>query len=464
MPTYAVTIAGTSKELQESWNLRAATNSRHVLSFEVLSAAGTYRPALNDEVLLTENGTRIFGGVINQLRERGSAGFGGTAMTCSCSAVDFNALADRRLINGINPSQSLKATLQAIEPFLTPYGVALDAAQVTGPTLAAIPWVFMKVNEILDQLTDLTNGYRWEIDYNKAFRMFLPTAVAAPFNLVDGDGNAIGDIEVEPSRNDYATKVWVLGGGTSPYVAQANDGGPTSAMVEAVVQYPDVFDTTILDGLAVSILAQRQAQPRTVRYTTRRTGLKPGQSQTLTIPSHSISAVTFTITEIETRGVGASIVDRTVTLVEGTLNAPSWRDVYKQWAGGGTGASSGTVVFSGGVTPGPAFLGGSRNTSIAANPAAYVPVPDFVPFTAATSFSGRVRADAWTRDAAISVTLRLRNVTDSTTTGTSSVVTSQTATEVTFNVTITAGKTYRLEMLSSANSKGVFGIGVLESL
>jgi hypothetical protein len=86
-----------------------------------------------------------------------------------------------------------------------------------------------------------------------------------------------------------------------------------------------------------------------------------------------------------------------------------------------------------------------------------------VPFTATTSFGGRVRAQIFTRNAGVTVTARLFNVTDAVAVATSSGVTSQTATEVTFLVSITEGKTYRLEVLSSSSGEGVFGIGVLES-
>jgi hypothetical protein len=463
MPTYAVTIGGASKQIREGWTLRETINGRNTLSFEVTSLDGSYRPALGAEVIITEDGTRIFGGNIDQPSESGRAGHGGTAMTTSCSAVDFNALANRRVLTGIIPTGTLKAALLQVGGFLAPYGVSLDAAQVTGPTLPVMTFGFSYLNELFDQFAVLSGGYVWEVDYNKTLRMFLPASTAAPFNLVDGDGNATGDITVEPSRVNYANKVYVLGGGDLPYCATASDGGPDSLLVEAIVRYPDVLDPAVLDALAPQELARRLLQPRTVRYTTRQTGLKPGMTQTLTIPSHGISAGIFLITEIQTRAITYNQVERDLTLIEGSLNGPDWRDVYKTWAGGGSG--TGTVtVGSGGASAavGTHHLGGSRDRSVSKNPAAWVPVIDYMPFVARASFTGTVRAEAWARDAGISVTLRLWNVTDSTA-QTASPVTGTTAQPVTFNVSIVAGKTYRLEMLASAASKGVYVIGALES-
>ncbi len=459
---YAVTIAGVSKQILDGWGLRETVNGRNALSFGVLSVDGSYRPAKHDEVVLTEGGVRIFAGNIDQPSETGT-GHGGTAMTTTCSAVDFNALADRRFFTGVIPAGTLKAALQQIDDLLTAYGVTLDPAQVDGPGLPDITAGYSRLDQLLNHFSVLGGGYIWEIDYNKTLRMFLPGAAPAPFNLIDGDGNALGDITVTPSRNQYANKVYVIGGGEVPYVATASDGGPASLLIEDAIRYPDILDAGVLDALAPQDLARRLLQPRTVTYSTKRTGLKPGMTQQLTIPAHGISAVTFLIVEIETKGESVNDVIRTITLVEGSLNAPDWREVYRTWAGGGTG--TGTIITGSGgpsIAVGTTYLGGSRNTSVAPSPAAWMPVPEYVPFTAQATFGGRVRAQIRARNAGVTVTCRLFNVTDSTVVAVSSGVTSTTATEVTFLTGITVGKTYRLEVLSSAGAEGVFGIGVLE--
>jgi hypothetical protein len=460
MATYALTIEGASKRMQEGFVIRELINGRNTINFGFASLDGSYRPALRDEVVLTEDAVRIFGGNIDQPTERSAAGHGSALLT-NVSAVDFNALADRRVVNGTLLAGTLKEKLEELEPFLTPYSVALDAGQVTGPSVPELTSTFMKISAILDRYSTLS-GYVWEIDYNKELRMFSPASTVAPFDVVYGDGTA-RNITVEPSTNDYANSVWIIGGGSSPYIAQQDDGGSLADLVEAVVQYPDITDTAVLDDLAVQVLAQFMELPRTIRYTTRETGIKPGMIQNVTIPAHGLSAVTCLITEIETRAITTSVVERTVTMVEGTVNGSSWRDVYKQWAGG-SGPSSGVVVFGGGDTlSSPVYLGGSRNTTILRSPAGWAPVVDYVPYYAAASFAGQVRAQAWARNSGVSATVRLYNVTDSIVTATSSPVTSTTATDVTpFLAGISAGKTYRLEVQASADNQGVYAIGSLE--
>ena len=55
----ALTIAGVTQEMQPEWSIDYTTNGRAVFTFKVLSAAGTYRPALDDEVILTEGGSTV---------------------------------------------------------------------------------------------------------------------------------------------------------------------------------------------------------------------------------------------------------------------------------------------------------------------------------------------------------------------------------------------------------------------
>jgi len=210
MATYAVTIGGVSKTFKGGITITETANGRNKLSAAVYSAAGSYRPAVGDEVIVTEDGTRIFGGNIDTPGETGAGGLGITPIVTNISAVDFNALADRRFIAETIAAGTLKAALIRITTYLSSYGVTLDAAQVNGPTLAAIPFDYVTITTALNQLSALTDGaYIWEIDYTKTLRMVLASGTAAPFNIVDGDRHAIGDITVEPSSGFYANRVIV---------------------------------------------------------------------------------------------------------------------------------------------------------------------------------------------------------------------------------------------------------------
>jgi len=214
--TYALTIAGVAKSFaQGSLAIAETANGRNTIRLTILSAS--YRPALDAEVILTENGIRIFGGTINGTTE---SGHGRGTIAVAVSAADFNGLAEQQHVPTQPPAGTLKAFLTAMLAYLP--GVTLDPAQVTGPTIPEVPVYYDKVvRDMIGQACALAGGYVFEIDYNKVLRAFLPSTRAAPFNLIEGDGHAIGDITVEPQRTagKYANRVVVMmgqGAATAP--------------------------------------------------------------------------------------------------------------------------------------------------------------------------------------------------------------------------------------------------------
>jgi len=214
MADYALQIAGVERPLRlGSLSLQTVVNGRHVLSAAVLSAAGAYRPACADEATLLEDGTPIFGGVIRVVEEEGADGLPIAHISSRITCDSFNVYAERRFVTLTIPAGvTLKAALELLDDYLTGYGVTLDPAQVTGPTLDAEQTAYgQALNSVLDTLSQRT-GFIWEIDATKTFRMFEPGTVPCPFNIIDGDHHQVGDLKVERSRDRYVNRVIVKGG------------------------------------------------------------------------------------------------------------------------------------------------------------------------------------------------------------------------------------------------------------
>ncbi len=554
---YGLTVAGVPRDIRSgTFRISSSINARDTMSFEIVSENGTYRPTFGDEVVYTWNTTRLFAGLIDTPTEQGLfATHGGRPLVNGVNSVDFNEYAEWRYVDGIIPAGTLKDALLVIVAYLAPYGVTLDPAQVTGPSVPLLYLPTRKLRDVMDELS-VTTGYVWEIDYNKIMRMFPPGSQAAPFNIVPASDPTVlvGDVAVEHDHSNYANRVIVLAGegtrdrtdtftgdgstrvfvllasvnghpvvlvngvsvpvgihgvdtdlewtyrasdnavvqladappgtphaaltgadtltvtyaGNHPFRAQADDVAQQAlrGLRERSVPEKNVYERDQAQALADGYLAQFIITYQRVSYATRRRGLRKGQTQTITIPARNVSG-TFLITDVDTTDTVGNAFHYTVRAVGGLTIPPSWRDFYKGWGGGRSGTASPAVSGGTGgtavVLSSPASLGGSRNTSSAPNPAAWTPVPDYVPFTAQASFGGRVRADLFARNAGVTATCRLYNVTDAAVVAVSSGVTSQTATEVTFLVGLTLGKKYRLEVISSGNGEGVFCIGVLES-
>lgn len=225
-----VTIGGVTRYYRVgTLKITGAAKERTTASFSIRSNDASYRPALGDEVLITENGTRIFGGTVDRPSEQGVlADDTGAyvAITTSVSAADFNQYAERRVIDdgGFPAGWTLEQTLNGlaldgvgglISWFLDPtdFGVTIDPAQVTGPTLPEMVYKYMTLTEVFNELATLTGKYGdpfvWEIDAFKVLRMYQPSTEAAPFDITEGDGNVIGDLTVESSRDKYANRIYL---------------------------------------------------------------------------------------------------------------------------------------------------------------------------------------------------------------------------------------------------------------
>lgn len=213
---FTLTIAGVSKTIQDgTLHLRQMANGRSTLSIDILSKDGTYRPAMGAEVLLAENATTIFGGLIDIPTERSHDQAGSNdAIVTNVNAADYHAYTERRYVNETLAAGTLKAQLTTlVANYLATFGVTLDAGQVNGPSMPVLSYDYKRLDEVLNELATLTadagEPYVWRISPTKVLRMYQPSTTAAPFNIVGNNPTpyVIGDLEVETTRADYANKI-----------------------------------------------------------------------------------------------------------------------------------------------------------------------------------------------------------------------------------------------------------------
>ncbi len=213
MSTYVVTIGGATKTVRPGLSIVENLNTRASVTCEADSADGSYRPGLGEEVVITEDGDTIFAGLIRACREAGWGDYGVTPIRTRVDAEDYTSVADRRYVDEAFADSTLKQILTRLVTYMAGHGITLDGSQVDGPTVTARTYTNRPISDIFNELSGET-GYIWEIGYDKVLRMYEPGDVAAPFDVEDGDGHAIGDITVEPSEGKYGTRVKVLAGGS----------------------------------------------------------------------------------------------------------------------------------------------------------------------------------------------------------------------------------------------------------
>lgn len=462
---YVLTIGGSVKVMQPGWSITAVANGLDQFTFRVRSLDGSYRPTLDQEVVLTEGGVRIFGGNITAAPEAGLGGHGVVPIETTVTAMSFNALADRRLYSTTLIGPTLKAALQDLVPYIP--GATLDPAQVDGPTLPDVVYADVRVRAVLDDLTILSGGYLWEGNANNVWRMYLPGTAAAPFAVTAANGLSHGDVVVEPTMEGYANVV-IVRTATEHRVAFDTGAIATYGYWEAVYVAPDTTTEDACGAMATMILARSLVRRKTVRYFTYGLGLKPGQTQTITFAARNVNN-TFLITGVKTFDRGPLLIDHEVTAIEGTAYQTGWQDKWRQM----TGSTTRAAAIGGGGGGGPSvnrplyFLGGSAVELVQSPTATWVPanaIEIHIDTVARGSTTATVTARLRAVEAGVSVRARLYDVSASAPCpGLSAVVTSTAWTTVSFVVTLTPGDhIYRADVLPSVANSDVGFVGFLE--
>jgi len=209
-----VTIDGTPQRiLHESLSIQATVNGRDRLSATL--PLPTVAPDVRQEIVVTYDGVRIFGGLVDTVIERAATSRTNVpSQLYDITAVDFNGLADWRFVDGVSgTAETLIYALEALLFYLP--GVTLNPAQVTGPVLPQRTYHVASIAQVLDEFATIT-GMVWRIDYTRVLTMWDPVTTPAPVDVLDGTDVAIGDILVEPIATEFATSVWLIAGDSSP--------------------------------------------------------------------------------------------------------------------------------------------------------------------------------------------------------------------------------------------------------
>ena len=243
-----LTINGSTRQWQaNSLLIDEPLNGQPRLSLEVFSASASWRPSLDEEVIVEQDSTLIFGGVIVQAREHGPGGAlvqRTTDIATEITSVGFSVMASYRYVTRSFTSGTLKSYLQAlVDDYLDDDGIALYASQVDGPTMPDRDYTAVRLDEVLSEWSALT-GYVWEITYDKKLRMFTPGSEAAPTSITAANGKAIGDVTVEPKRGPYFNRV-LLKAGQAVQVDKTDTFTGDGTTDEFDLNYPLVYQPQV---------------------------------------------------------------------------------------------------------------------------------------------------------------------------------------------------------------------------
>lgn len=167
---------------------RAMTSQVDTLSFDVIRSGGAisggFKPDVNDEVEVLEDGTTIFGGVIIKVSSTVDAD---KVETFNCECKDYSFQMDQKLVVGTYENMTVDDIIADIKTKWL--GPAYDLTNVDCPKVVTyIIFNYELVSKVFQQLAELT-GYDWYVDQDKKIYFFEKLAISAPFDLTDDNEN-----------------------------------------------------------------------------------------------------------------------------------------------------------------------------------------------------------------------------------------------------------------------------------
>lgn len=209
---FVITIGGVDKTSAVSFkSVRKTDNLNQEVdsfAFRVRKYGSlTYVPELGDEVVATDDGVRIFGGVIVRITESVTAS---KIVEYEVECNDYSQYLKRRLVTERYENQTVVAIIQDI---ITNYTTGFTITGVVATlTIASISFNRLTVAECLQKLADALS-YVWYVDYDKDIHFFPKNTELAPFNLTDTSGNYIyNSLEIMEDLSQIRNSVLVQGG------------------------------------------------------------------------------------------------------------------------------------------------------------------------------------------------------------------------------------------------------------
>lgn len=208
-----VTINGTDrtdKIAKDSLKIEnILTRKRDTCKFQITSHAGdTYAPSLGQEVIVTLDGTRVFGGIIIDREQKASTyNLFNWLVTCD----DYTRLLDRRLIPNAYENMTVDAIIADIASNYMPTGFTIT--NVDCPiTVKYVRFNYVPVSKALEQLAELV-GYDFYIDYSKDVHFFKPDNNLAAIDIEDNNNSHYYDSLVIRTDNSQIRNSIVVRGG-----------------------------------------------------------------------------------------------------------------------------------------------------------------------------------------------------------------------------------------------------------
>lgn len=179
-------------------------------SFKIRSYEGRiYEPQAGREVIVTDNGVRIFAGNIVR-RDQSASSFNIQEYICEC--VDYTRYLQKKLVTDTYENMSIQDIITAIiNKYFVGFGFTITNV-ICPKVLEKISFNYEPAQQCIQKLVDMVN-FDWWVDYDKNIYVTNSGGIAAPFSITDTNGNyAFSSLRIRKDNSQIRNTIVVRGG------------------------------------------------------------------------------------------------------------------------------------------------------------------------------------------------------------------------------------------------------------
>jgi len=218
--------------LENTLTIDDQADGRSTASFRVYQGNQPRAYALGQIKQIANDGTLLFGGIIDQLTERQDTN---DDLWMDVNMVDYVALLDRHLVAAAYQNQPADDILRDVltNPAVsTAYLEQFGLTEVTaGPTIQSITFNYVKVSEAISELAQYA-GFQWNVTPDKTVVFKSRDATMAPFSITETSRNYRA-LQVARDKTEYRNRQYLRAGRdlTDTRTEQFAGDGETQAFV-----------------------------------------------------------------------------------------------------------------------------------------------------------------------------------------------------------------------------------------
>lgn len=234
------------------------------LEFLIKKTPAITLPALGDEILMLEDGVKLFGGI---LVERNEKILGGVLLGYECKCKDWSHKLDGKLVTKKYTNQDPRTILLNIISTYTS-GFTTNNVKTAGFNISTIKFNYEQVSRAFTQLADQI-GWDWYVDPDKDVHFFDVETAVAPFQLDDSGGKfEWKTLELNQTVVNLKNYIFVRGGEysknyTATTTVDVYKGDGTRTVFPLAYGYDNV--TVDKNGVAQTIGVDQKDDPATVQ-------------------------------------------------------------------------------------------------------------------------------------------------------------------------------------------------------